>query len=301
MADQLFANLQMQQLPPQQVKPQVEIDCFKVGFLVQEAIDKIAFLSMISKKEDNSSELAGFEINKLLNEQARLEKLYADLIKRRSRLKGIALRDDHKKVEEEIHNISKKLKESTKKLCRLFKENTNLDDDARKVKRERVDLLNMLEKFSGGLNQNNLTPVMDDVLSQLESQNKLGDFLKVEQKLKDDIKGLNSQISEENKQYEELVQEMQKNIQALKDQLRKKESETKLHYQYEEKVNETKLATIERINLQERQNLQREKENISELKTREEHVFAKICEHQRKEIDRLNKEQEEWTVSQFFA
>jgi len=44
------------------------------------------------------------------------------------------------------------LKESTKKLCRLFKENTNLDDDARKVKRERVDLLQMLEKFSGGLN-----------------------------------------------------------------------------------------------------------------------------------------------------
>lgn len=42
---------------------------------------------------------------------------------------------------------------------------------------------------------------------------------------------------------------MQKNIQALKDQLRKKESETKLHYEYEEKVNETKLATIERINL----------------------------------------------------
>lgn len=130
----------------------MEIDCFKVGFLVQEAIDKIAFLSMISKKEDNSSELAGFEINKLLNEQARLEKLYADLIKQRSRLKGIALREDHKKVEEEIYNISKKLKESTKKLCRLFKENTNLDDDARKVKRERVDLLNMLEKFSGGLN-----------------------------------------------------------------------------------------------------------------------------------------------------
>jgi len=84
------------------VKPHTEIDCFKVGFLVQEAIEKIAFLSMISKKEDNSSELAGFEINKLLNEQARLEKLYADLIKRRSKLKGIALREDHKKVEEEI-------------------------------------------------------------------------------------------------------------------------------------------------------------------------------------------------------
>lgn len=94
---------------------------------------------------------------------------------------------------------------------------------------------------------------------------------------------------------------MQKNIQALKDQLRKKENETKLHYQYEEKVNETKLATIERINLQERQNLQREKENISELKTREEHVFSKICDHQKKEIDRLNKEQEEWTVSEFFG
>lgn len=80
-------------LLPQQLRPEEEIDTYKIGFLLNEAIEKIEFLSKISKKEDNSSELAGFEIRKLLKEQARLEKKYAGLIKERSNLKGIANRD----------------------------------------------------------------------------------------------------------------------------------------------------------------------------------------------------------------
>jgi len=170
------------------VPPSIEIDSYKFGFLVEEAIEKTAFLSKISKKEDNSSELAGFEIRKLLNEQVRLEGLYADLIKQRSRLKGIALRDEHKKVEEDIKNISKKLKESTKKLCRLFKENTNLEDDGKKVKLERKELLDMFGKYLEGLNSTQMNNFQDEILSELEGQNKLGDYLKTEQDLKAEIK-----------------------------------------------------------------------------------------------------------------
>lgn len=123
----------------------------KVCFLVEEAIDKITFLSKINESEDNSSELAGFEINKLLKEQIRLENQYAELIKTRSRLKGIANRMKHNEVENKIKEVSRRLKESTKKLCRLFKENTNLDDDSRKVRMERNHLLTTLGDYMEAL------------------------------------------------------------------------------------------------------------------------------------------------------
>lgn len=134
-----------------QLSPSEEIDNMKVCFLVEEAIDKITFLSKINESEDNSSELAGFEINKLLKEQIRLENQYAELIKTRSRLKGIANRMKHNEVENKIKEVSRRLKESTKKLCRLFKENTNLDDDSRKVRMERNHLLTTLGDYMEAL------------------------------------------------------------------------------------------------------------------------------------------------------
>lgn len=83
----------------------------------------------------------------MLKEQIRLENAYADLIKKRSQLKGIANRKDHKDVEIKIQEVSRRLKESTKKLCRLFKENTNLDDDSKKVRQERGQLLHDLGDY----------------------------------------------------------------------------------------------------------------------------------------------------------
>lgn len=60
--------------------------------LFEEAISKLSLLGKINFLHDNSSELAGYEINKLLQEQYRLENIYAQLIKERSLLKGISNR-----------------------------------------------------------------------------------------------------------------------------------------------------------------------------------------------------------------
>jgi ABC-type amino acid transport substrate-binding protein len=170
------------------LRPQDEIDNMKICFLVEQAIDKIQFLTKINESEDNNSELAGFEINKLLKEQIRLENTYADLIKRRSQLKGIANRKDHKDVESKILEVSRRLKESTKKLCRLFKENTNLDDDSKKVRQERGQLLHDLGDYMQALQNNKIDVFTDDIVTQLEQQNKLADNLVIEKDLFHDIK-----------------------------------------------------------------------------------------------------------------
>lgn len=54
-------------------------------------------------------------------------------------------------IEVEIANLSMILKESTKKLCKLFKENPDLERDSLKVSRERRSLITKLEELSNKL------------------------------------------------------------------------------------------------------------------------------------------------------
>ena len=48
----------------------------------------------------------------------------------------------------EIANLSMILKESTKKLCKLFKDNPDLERDSFKVTRERRNLIMRLDELS---------------------------------------------------------------------------------------------------------------------------------------------------------
>lgn len=280
----------------QQIRPEDEIDSYKIGYLVEEAIGKLMFLQKINISEDNSSELAGFEINKLLIESVNLEKEYAKQIKERSQLGGIANRQAHKEVEERIAKTSKSLKESTKKLCRLFKENSNLEGDARKVIKEHAQLLTVLGSYTLALMNNSMETFLNEqVLNDLEDQNKLSKDLKREQELKAKIKSIVAETLRVNKDFQELLQETNKEITTQKDAYRKREASTKLSYEYKMKVNETKIATADRINNQERQNIKRAKEDVAELKARESDVFHKIKKHLEAEIDRLADEAEAWT------
>ena len=49
------------------------IDSFKLQCICDEITQKIKFLALINSEDDASSELAGNQINKLLNEQVTLE------------------------------------------------------------------------------------------------------------------------------------------------------------------------------------------------------------------------------------
>jgi hypothetical protein len=110
-----------------------ELEKWKILALLKEGEDKLTLLGNINQSEDNSSELAGFEINKLLSEQAKLEQLYKTLVSSRGTLKGLSNKQKLLKVQRHIEDVAQSLKENTKKLCRLFKENKNINLDIDKV------------------------------------------------------------------------------------------------------------------------------------------------------------------------
>lgn len=60
-------------------------------------------------------------------------------------LTGIVNKKRLIEVQRKILDVAKYLKESTKKLIRLFKENPDIEGDARKVSDERVFLIKELE------------------------------------------------------------------------------------------------------------------------------------------------------------
>lgn len=85
---------------------------------MEDCVTKLLFIGSLTRDNDVSSELAGYEQSKLLTDQQELEKKYAKLVELRSTLVGISKRQELKETQSKIQEVAQNLKESTKKLCR---------------------------------------------------------------------------------------------------------------------------------------------------------------------------------------
>ena len=227
-------------------RPPAYVDNKNMIHLCTGVIEKLQFLGKINESEDNSSELAGFEINKLLVEQERRENEYAQLIKQRSHLKGIENKKEYNIIQTKISDVARALKESTKKLCRLFKENTNLDDDSLKVRSEREQLLIHLEQFTANIQNSTFETLMDLISEELDSQNMLPKYIEKEKKLTSDIKSIKTELGQENSVYQNEINEKNTTILHLKEDLSKAKAESKIKMSYDKKEIKTKQNTQKR-------------------------------------------------------
>jgi len=251
-------------------------------------------LGNLNESEDVSSDLCGFEIQKLLTEQKKLEKNYADLIKQRCMLKGLKNKTELNKIQEKIMIVSSTLSKSTSKLCRLFKENTSIENDEGKVKAERSGLLTHLDQFMANIQQNTFDDQIDWILEELEGQNKLSDNLNREKQLTKDIKEIKNLISEETKIYKNEMIEKDATIQNLKEQLAKSRDESKKNINYDRKDIKTKEATNHRINTYAQKKIIDESKNNENLSGREKEVFDKIKNFLEKDESDIKNEAENW-------
>ena len=128
-----------------------EIDAYKLGCISEEIYKKIDFLGKILNDEGGeSSEMAGQQINKLLNEQNVLETDYLSLIQTRKQLKGFSNKEKLMETQNEIKDRAKRIKESTKKICRLFQDNKNVSDKE-KIKKDMNFIKNLFATLKSNL------------------------------------------------------------------------------------------------------------------------------------------------------
>jgi len=113
--------------------------------VLEETVEKLSFLGSITPDvlahRDELSKFVGDEISRIITEQSGLEARYEDLITERGNLKGLANKSRYKEVQEEIAEVSRALRESTKQLCRNLKDNPNISGNLIKIQRERSELI----------------------------------------------------------------------------------------------------------------------------------------------------------------
>lgn len=93
--------------------------------------------------------------------------------------------------------MQERIKESSNKLCRLFKENKNLSDDNAKVKNEQNELNENLKEFIVALKNENFDEFQSKIENILEDMNALEKMQKKEKVLLQTLKESEQQLQYE--------------------------------------------------------------------------------------------------------
>ena len=119
------------------------------------------------------------------------------LIEKRKRLKGFSNKDKLLDTQNEIQDRARKIKESTKKICRLFKDNKNVQN-TEKTKQDMDFIKSLFDTMNEDLTDaHSFKAFNDEVFSNLEAQDALRNKQQYE-------KELNKQIKEVKQKYNQL-------------------------------------------------------------------------------------------------
>lgn len=273
-----------------------QIDAVKIKAHLEDANTKLHFLSHINSKNDASSELAGFEINKLLKEQTRLEGEYANLLTLRSTLKGITNKRKADQVQEQIQGAARDLKESTKKLCRMFRENPDLASDAEKIKRERMSVIEELETLITNLAQPNLQPFLERMASSLHDQDTFRQLNQDEKMAIANIKELRERKKAKWQEFQDELAEKEKTLAGLKEDFLRAKTEAEIATKYESKVLKADEGTTFRTYKQQIADLNARKLQLTEKQSIELQVAREIMEFMNEKKRKIMEENQEFNA-----
>ncbi|EGR32415.1 hypothetical protein IMG5_083840 [Ichthyophthirius multifiliis] len=270
------------------------IDTHKLTIILEDSSENLAFLHSILPQDDLSSELAGYEISKLLKKQKNLENSYAELVNLRTSLTGIQNKQKLNETQVKIVDVAQKLKESTKKLCRLFKENPNLENDALKVQRDRQKFMEVIENLILMVQNNTMNKFQNLTTQELEDQDKLRKLIFREKELYQEIKKLCKEIQEENKEYDNEQKETNLKIQHLKERLLYKRNRAFIKNQYREKETKAQEGTLDRMYEWDQKLLKDQIKNMHNKIETENLVYAELREFLISKEEKIRQQNEEW-------
>ena len=119
------------------------IEAARISAVVEEALEKLSFLASITPDvmahRDELSQIVGDEITRIIQEQRGLETRYEQLISQRTALKALSNKNKFNENQEQVKEVARALRESTKELCRNLKVRTRTALRARGRGRGGVD------------------------------------------------------------------------------------------------------------------------------------------------------------------
>jgi len=272
------------------------LEHFRFTWVLEEVIQKLHFLSKINRDEGASSELGEYEINKSLSEQIRLEQTYADLLKVRGTLKGISNKRKLEEIQTEIQGVAHALKENTRKLGRLFRENPSFARDTERISNEKAELVEKLEGIMNVSYQSfSLAALQANLIDDLEIQDYLRKQSIKEQGLVQDIKQLHSFWKKEEEEYQNIATEKQAHIQRQKENLARHQADSRVEARYKETEIFAKEGTQNRLQNQKLTDLQKQLEETETKKNTEVLAFKKISCFLKQKEDEMKSRIQEWS------
>lgn len=272
------------------------LETFKIDVITQETIDKLHFLDTLQKSNMGSemSEMMSEEISRVMSEQRNLEKKYARLGQQRSQLKGLKNKEKLIEVIEEIKDTAKELKESTRALCRVLKDNPDINGNQAKIRDDRTDLSKILDDLLIQLKNLSYAKFKDEVIQGLENIQKLDKLRKEEKDLQTKIKQVTTEHKEKNAESWAEFEETEKEIKLLEKNLNDSKTDSDLLLKYlQDKADGEEICQM-RLYEQEETALEDEIKDLNDKIDREKLVSDKIKNFLKEKKDSLDKEAEKW-------
>jgi chromosome segregation ATPase len=125
--------------------------------LLDEAVNRLQYLSTVAPDvvahREELSEFVGREIESIIDRQHALEARYEELVALRSSLRGFANKSRYKEAQDEIAEVTRDLRATTRLLCKNLTDNPHVAENLLKVQQHRNDLLSSLQLAATDLAQ----------------------------------------------------------------------------------------------------------------------------------------------------
>ena len=142
--------------------------------VIEDTIKHLGFLDNLkSSMGQEMNEMMSEEISRVMGEQRALERQYASLIQRRGELKGLSKKNELEQTKQEIITVSKQLKDSTRALCRVLKDNPDVSGNLVKIKNDKGELTRVLTDLLEELKELTYSNFKNYVVSELDAQGEL--------------------------------------------------------------------------------------------------------------------------------
>eukprot|EP00927_Polykrikos_kofoidii_P083129 TRINITY_DN843_c2_g1_i1.p1 TRINITY_DN843_c2_g1~~TRINITY_DN843_c2_g1_i1.p1 ORF type:complete len:385 (+),score=122.14 TRINITY_DN843_c2_g1_i1:77-1231(+) len=276
-----------------------EVEAFRAQVLLDEAVNKLNFLTNISKNNnsvhgDNLTQFRGHEISRIIQEQRVLEKRYEELIAMRGQLKGLSNKVKFTDTQHEIEEVARKLKESNRNLCRNLKENPDVKGNLQKMKDERDKVREWLEETKSDLMELSFANLVAKVDAERREQERLNEVRKKEKEASQTVKQLEADLQRECADNEKGTKLADLEIKELKEELHRSRTISEIECKFEDKKLRAQEQALIRIHAQMEKKLVEELEALQGAQEMETTVHEAAHAFLEDKVQKLQAQKEKW-------
>merc|ERR1712078_37721 len=209
-------------------------------------------------------------------------------------LTGLSNKTKLKEVQAEILEVSHKLRESNKSLCRNLKENPNVQENLQKMQDERKRVQQWLEDLRTELDECSFQLLMTKVEEERKDQELLHEVKKKEREATGTVRSLETDLQKEYSEHEKESKQGTDEIKKLKEELQELKTRSAIETSFLEKKLRAKENATLRIFAQKEKALEEEHDHLKRMIHLEESVHDKIDDFMTRRLEDLGVQTEQW-------